>query len=201
LAGGFTDIPNATDVTYPVITTNGTYYVAVRDKNNTSNVTNEAVVISCITGTTSTTTTTTTTTTSAPTCNSWKLYTNGNSGDGGCFDYYNCANTLQNICVDNSADVYICAIGTPTQSSGTGVNASNQGACSTTTTTTTTTAAACNEVNVTSTDPTYGATINAVLCDGSMYYDPGMFGSVTLCILGGNISVAGGTYTNGGTCT
>ena len=65
LAGGFTDIPNATDVTYPVITTNGTYYVAVRDKNNTLNVTNEAVVISCITGGT-TTTTTTTTTTAAP---------------------------------------------------------------------------------------------------------------------------------------
>jgi hypothetical protein len=28
-----------------------------------------------------------------------------------------------------------------------------------------------------------------------------LFGSVTLCILGGNISVAGGDYTNGGTCT
>jgi hypothetical protein len=41
--------------------------------------------------------------------------------------------------VDNSASVTICALGTPSQSSGTGVNASNQGPCATTTTTTTTT--------------------------------------------------------------
>jgi len=64
LAGAFSDIGNGLDEIYPVITTNGTYYVAVRDKNNISNVTNEAVVISCITG--GTTTTTTTTTTAAP---------------------------------------------------------------------------------------------------------------------------------------
>lgn len=56
LAGAFSDIPNGTDVIYSAITTNGTYYVAVRDKNNTSNVTNEAVVISCIVATTTTTT-------------------------------------------------------------------------------------------------------------------------------------------------
>jgi hypothetical protein len=65
LAGAFSDIGNGLDEIYPVITTNGTYFVAVRDKNNISNVTNEAVVISCITGGT-TTTTTTTTTTAAP---------------------------------------------------------------------------------------------------------------------------------------
>jgi hypothetical protein len=66
LAGGFDDIGNGLDTIYPVITTNGTYYVAVRDKNNISNVTNEAVVITCITGTTTTTTGAPTTTTAAP---------------------------------------------------------------------------------------------------------------------------------------
>ena len=66
LAGGFDDIGNGLDTIYPVITTNGTYYVAVRDKNNISNVTNEAVVITCIVGTTTTTTGAPTTTTAAP---------------------------------------------------------------------------------------------------------------------------------------
>ena len=132
LAGAFSDIGNGLDKIYPVITTNGTYYVAVRDKHNISNVTNEAVVISCITGGT-TTTTTTTTTTAAPT------------------------------------------------------------------TTTTTAAPTCFEAIVTSTDPTYGASINATLCDGSSYTDNGMFGTQTICVQ--NISVSGGDYTNGGTCT
>ena len=90
------------------------------------------------TSTSTSTSTTTTTTTEAPVCNEWNLYTNGNSGDGGCFDYIDCTNTPQNVCVDNSASVTICAIGTPSQSSGTGVNASNQGPCAAPTTTTTT---------------------------------------------------------------
>ena len=90
--------------------------------------------------TTTTTTAAPTTTTAAPACNEWNLYTNGNSGDFGCFDYIDCTSTPQNVCVDNSASVTICAIGTPSQSSGTGVNASNQGPCATTTTTTTTVA-------------------------------------------------------------
>jgi hypothetical protein len=68
-----------------------------------------------------------------------------------------------------------------------------------TTTTTTTAAPTCFEATVTSTDPTYGATINATLCDDTPYYDPGLFGSVTLCVK--SISVAGGDYTNGGECT
>ena len=88
------------------------------------------------TTTTSTTTTTTTTTTAAPACNEWNLYTNGDAGDAGCFDYIDCTGAPQNVCVDNSASVTICAFGTPSQSSGTGVNASNQGPCATTTTTT-----------------------------------------------------------------
>jgi len=89
------------------------------------------------TSTSTSTSTTTTTTTEAPVCNEWNLYTNGNSGDGGCFDYIDCTNTPQNVCVDNSASVTICAFGTPSQSSGTGINASNQGPCAATTTTTT----------------------------------------------------------------
>jgi hypothetical protein len=104
----------------------------------------DGLTIVCDTITTTTTTeapTTTTTTTAAPTCNEWNLYTNGNSGDAGCFDYIDCTGTPQNVCVDNSASVTICAFGTPSQSSGTGVNASNQGPCATTTTTTTTTEA------------------------------------------------------------
>jgi hypothetical protein len=52
---------------------------------------------------------------------------------------------------------------------------------------------------VTSTDPTYGATINATLCDGTSYYDPGMFGTQTICVQ--SITVSGGDYTNGGACS
>jgi hypothetical protein len=73
----------------------------------------------------------------------------------------------------------------------------------TTTTTgapTTTTAAptVCFEATVTSTDPTYGATINAYSCDGTPYYDPGMFGTQTICVQ--SISVSGGDYSVGGAC-
>ncbi len=67
-----------------------------------------------------------------------------------------------------------------------------------TTTTTTTAAPTCFEAIVTSTDPTYGASINATLCDGSSYTDNGMFGTQTICVQ--SISVSGGDYTNGGAC-
>jgi hypothetical protein len=90
-------------------------------------------------------------------------------------------------------------------STGTCTNAITQTIpCVTTTTTTaapTTTTAAptvCFEATVTSTDPTYGATINGYLCDGTAYYDPGMFGTQTICVQ--SISVAGGDYTVGGAC-
>ena len=52
---------------------------------------------------------------------------------------------------------------------------------------------------VTSTDPTYGASISATLCDGSSYTDNGMFGTQTICVQ--SISVSGGDFTNGGGCT
>jgi hypothetical protein len=87
-------------------------------------------------------------------------------------------------------------------STGTCTNAITQTIpCVTTTTTTTTTTAAptiCFEATVTSTDPTYGATINAYLCDGTPYYDPGMFGTQTICVQ--SISVSGGDYTVGFAC-
>jgi len=66
------------------------------------------------------------------------------------------------------------------------------------TTTTTTAAPTCFYAIVTSTDPTYGASINATLCDGSSYTDNGMFGTQTICVQ--SISVSGGDYTNGGAC-
>jgi hypothetical protein len=90
-------------------------------------------------------------------------------------------------------------------STGTCTNAITQTIpCVTTTTTTaapTTTTEAptvCFEATVTSTDPTYGATINAYLCDGTPYYDPGMFGTQTICVQ--SISVSGGDYTVGFAC-
>jgi hypothetical protein len=92
-------------------------------------------------------------------------------------------------------------------STGTCTNAITQTIPCVTTTTTTTTAApttttaaptVCFEATVTSTDPTYGATINGYLCDGTAYYDPGMFGTQTICVQ--SISVAGGDYTVGGAC-
>jgi hypothetical protein len=66
---------------------------------------------------------------------------------------------------------------------------------------TTTTAAppTCFYATVTSSDPTYGASISATLCDGTYYTDNGMFGTQTLCVQ--NISVSGGDYTTGGGCS
>jgi hypothetical protein len=86
-----------------------------------------------------TTTTTTTTTTTAAPCNEWKAETSGNAGDGGGGTYVDCNGTTQSWGVDNSAAVYFCALGTPVQTSGTGVNLSMLGLCAPTTTTTTTT--------------------------------------------------------------
>jgi hypothetical protein len=111
--------------------------------------------IPCVGGTT--TTTTTSTTTAAPVCNEWYLYTNGNSGDGGCFDYFDCANTPQNVCIDEFNSATICAIGTPVQVSGTGCNSSNQGPCTTTSTTT--------ETPTTTTTTTSGITYDVYYAD------------------------------------
>jgi hypothetical protein len=107
--------------------------------------------------------------------------------------------TGKSVSVDDAAsEVTVTSTGTCT-------NAITQTIpCVTTTTTTaapTTTTAAptvCFEATVTSSDPTYGATINAYLCDGTPYYDPGMFGTQTICVQ--SISVAGGDYTVGGAC-
>ena len=88
----------------------------------------------------STTSTSTSTTTTAAPCNAWKAETSGNAGDGGGGTYVNCDGVPgQAWGVDNSAAVYFCAIGTPVQTSGTGVNLSNLGLCASTSTTTTTT--------------------------------------------------------------
>jgi hypothetical protein len=57
----------------------------------------------------------------------------------------------------------------------------------------------CFYATVTSSDPTYGASISATLCDGTYYTDNGMFGTQTLCVQ--SISVSGGDYTTGGGCS
>jgi hypothetical protein len=103
--------------------------------------------IPCAGGTTSTTTTTTT---AAPTCRQFVTYTNGNSGDGGSLEYYDCNNVYQTISVANEdGNKYFCALsGTINQISGTGVNWSDQGVCTMTTTTTTTTAPPLTQVNI-----------------------------------------------------
>ena len=57
----------------------------------------------------------------------------------------------------------------------------------------------CNEYQITSTDPLYGADITGTDCDGNPYFDTGFFGTVNLCFLGPP-SVAGGTFTFVGSC-
>ena len=97
--------------------------------------------------------------------------------------------TSTGTCTNAITQTIPCAGGTTTTTT----------AAPTTTTTTTTAAPTCFNAVVTSTDPTYGASINATLCDGSSYTDNGMFGTQTICVQ--SISVSGGDYTNGGGCS
>lgn len=118
-------------VIYPTTTTS---------TSTTSTTSTTTAAASTTTTTTAAPTSTTTTTTSA--CNTWRINTSGNSGDGGCVEYYDCSNVYQTICVGTMDQFDFCAIGTPNQISGVGVNLSNLGPCTPTTTTSTTTSSA-----------------------------------------------------------
>jgi Fe-S cluster biogenesis protein NfuA len=111
-----------------------------------------------------------------------------------------------NVWVTDGTNVRYVVIDDP-NISGTATYVGACSACSAITTTTTaasttTTTAApptCFYAVVTSTDPTYGASISATLCDGTYYNDNGMFGTQTICVQ--SISVSGGDFTNGGGCS
>ena len=167
---------------------------------------------------------TTTTTTAAPgtttttTAGPILCFNYGVSADNGTsnresytYTYINCAGTAVTRSIVNLGETTVCAQEDSVDSTSgfvtidlglscdTTTTTTTAAPATTTTTTTTTAAPTCFNATVTSTDPTYGATINATLCDDTPYYDPGFFGSVTLCVK--SISVAGGNYTNGGECT
>jgi hypothetical protein len=165
-ATAYSDILEPSDYTYVNIT-NGTYWLAVRDKANTGNKTAKSVTVDCpeVTTTTTTTTaapTTTTTTTTATPRYRYLRYTYNTetcltSGDGTeVWSYQNVSNGFYTIA--DSGNYYLS---TSTHSNDTTeiFIGSNIGCTTTTTTaapeTTTTTTAAPTTTTTTTAGPTY----------------------------------------------
>lgn len=182
----------------------GTYYVAVRDAGNIENIITKSVVVACTTTTTTSTSTststtsttteapTTTTTTAAPTSTTTTTTIPLPPGET--------STTTTTTTAAPTSTTTTTAAPTSTTTTEAPTTTTTSTSTSTSTSTTTTAAPACKEYQITSTDPTYGATFSATNCDNTPYNDYNFFGTVNLCFIENTISIAGGTYSLVGDC-